>query len=62
MTMLVNYMTGVALERNSMLNFFVMQQQHRITKWIIKTMHADIETVDRGCFIPLLNYARDGYR
>ena len=57
----VNYISGVVLEQNSMLNLSVMQHQHRTTKWLIKIMHVDIETVDRGCFLPLLNAARDGY-
>ena len=40
---------------------FCQQLRHRTTKWIIKTMHANTETVDRGFFISLLNAARDGY-
>ena len=57
----VNYMSGVVLERNLILNFSVMQQQQHADKWLIKTMHVNIETVDHGCFIPLLNAASDGY-
>ena len=41
---------------------FCQQQEHRTTKWIIKTTHANTETVDCGFFITLLNAARDGYR
>ena len=56
----VNYMSGVVLEQNSMLNFSIIQQQHCTTKWIIETVHANTEMVDHGRFTPLLNDVWDG--
>ena len=44
----VDYISGVMLEQNSILNFAIIQQQHRTTKWLIETMHADINTVWSG--------------
>ena len=56
----VDYMPGVVLERNTMLNFSIIQQKHCTTKWIIETVHANIEMVEHGRFTPLLNAVWDG--
>ena len=56
----VNYVSGVVLERNSMLNLSVIDQRHKITKWLIEEKGADIESCDRGQFTPLMNAAWNG--
>ena len=57
---LVNYVSGVILERNSMLNLAVINRRHKITKWLIEEKGADIESCDRGQFTPLMNAAWNG--
>ena len=57
---LVNYVSGVVLERNSMLNLAVINRRHKITKWLIEEKGADIESCDRGQFMPLMNAAWNG--
>ena len=56
----VNYVSGVVLERNSMLNLAVIDRRHKITKWLIEKKGADIESCDRGRFTPLMNAAWNG--
>jgi hypothetical protein len=56
----INYTSGVVLECNSILNLSVIARRHKITKWLIETMGADIETFDRGRFTPLMNAAWNG--
>lgn len=55
-----DYTSGVVLERNSLLNLAVISGRHRISKWLIEEMGADIETCDRGEFTPLLNASWNG--
>ena len=56
----INYTSGVVLERNSLLNLAVIEQRHKITKWLIEEKTADIESCDRGQFTPLMNAAWAG--
>ena len=56
----INYTSGVVLERNSLLNLAVIEQRHKITKWLIEEKAADIEACDRGQFTPLMNAAWAG--
>jgi len=56
----VNYVSGVVLERNSILNLAVIDGRHKIVKWLIEEKMADIESFDRGHFTPLLNAAWRG--
>jgi hypothetical protein len=58
----VNYVSGVVCERNSLLNLAVIHKRHKVTKWLVDTKNADIETYDRGSFTPLLNAAWEGDR
>jgi hypothetical protein len=58
----VNYISGVVLERNSLLNMAVIDRRHKITKWLIEEKGADIESCDRGQFTPLMNAAWNGDR
>jgi hypothetical protein len=58
----INYTSGVVLECNSILNLSVIARRHKITKWLIETMGADVETFDRGRFTPLMNAAWNGDR
>jgi len=55
----INYVSGVVLERSSLLNLAVMNKRHKIVKWLMER-GADIETSDRGGFTPLLNAAYVG--
>jgi ankyrin repeat protein len=50
-------------ERNALLNLAVIHQRHKVVKWLVEVQHADVETVDRGLFTPLMNaaYAGDKY-
>lgn len=56
----VDYISGVVLERNSLLNLAIIDKRHKITKWLIEERGADVETCDRGQFTPLLNAAWNG--
>eukprot|EP00578_Thalassiosira_sp_NH16_P000574 CAMPEP_0181134502 /NCGR_PEP_ID=MMETSP1071-20121207/32122_1 /TAXON_ID=35127 /ORGANISM="Thalassiosira sp., Strain NH16" /LENGTH=998 /DNA_ID=CAMNT_0023221025 /DNA_START=101 /DNA_END=3097 /DNA_ORIENTATION=+ len=56
----VNYVSGVVLERNSLLNLAVIEKRHKITKWLVEDKGADIESCDRGQFTPLMNSAWNG--
>jgi hypothetical protein len=38
----------------------VIHQRHKVVRWLVETMKADIETYDRGGFTPLLNAAWAG--
>lgn len=58
----VNYISGVVLERNSLLNLAVIDKRHKIIKWLIEEKGADIESCDRGQFTPLMNAAWNGDR
>ena len=58
----IDYVSDVVLERNSLLNLSVIHKRNRITKWLIETKNADIESFDRGDFTPLLNAAYAGNR
>jgi len=58
----VNYISGVVLERNALLNMAVIDRRHKITKWLIEEKGADIESCDRGQFTPLMNAAWNGDR
>lgn len=55
----INYVSGVVLERNSLLNLAVIERRQKIVKWLIKR-GADIESCDRGQFTPLMNAAWNG--
>jgi len=59
----VNYVSGVVLERNSILNLAVIHKRRKITKWLVERMNADLESEDRGGFTPIINaaYAGDKY-
>jgi hypothetical protein len=54
----VNYTSGTVLERNSLLNWAVINKRKNIVKWLIEEKHSDIESCDRGNFTPLLNAGR----
>ncbi|KAL3815787.1 hypothetical protein ACHAXA_001681 [Cyclostephanos tholiformis] len=56
----VNYVSGVVLERNSMLNLAVIDRRSKISRWLIEEKGADIESCDRGQFTPLMNAAWNG--
>jgi hypothetical protein len=56
----VNYTSGVVLERNSLLNIAAIYQRSKIVKWLLDCKGADIESVDRGRFSPLLNASWTG--
>jgi hypothetical protein len=56
----INYTSGVVLECNSILNLSVIARRHKITKWLIETKGADVESFDRGLFTPLMNAAWNG--
>lgn len=56
----INYTSGVVLECNSILNLSVIARRHKITKWLIETKGADVESFDRGGFTPLMNAAWNG--
>ena len=58
----VNYCSGVVCERNSLLNLAVINRRHKIAKWLLEECGANVETVDRGNFSPLLNAAWNGDR
>lgn len=58
----VNYSSGVVCERNSLLNLAVINQRHKVVRWLVETKCADIESCDRGQFTPLLNAAWAGDR
>ena len=58
----VSYTSGVVCERNSLLNLAVINRRHKIAKWLLEECGANIETVDRGNFSPLLNAAWNGDR
>jgi hypothetical protein len=49
----VDYCSGVVCERNSILNLAVINQRHKIVRWLVEVKHADIETSDRGYFTPV---------
>jgi len=53
----VNYTSGVVCERNSLLNLAVINGRHKIARYLIESESANIESVDRGNFSPLLNAA-----
>ncbi len=55
-----NYVSGVVLERNSMLNLAVIDRRSKIARWLIEEKGADIESCDRGQFTPLMNAAWNG--
>ena len=56
----MNYVSGVVLKRNSMLNLAVIDRRHNITKWLIEEKGAGIESCDRGQFTPLMSDAWNG--
>lgn len=56
----INYTSGIVLECNSILNLSVIARRHKITKWLIETKGADVESFDRGGFTPLMNAAWNG--
>lgn len=56
----VDYSSGVVCERNSVLNLAVINQRHKVVRWLIEEKGADIETSDRGNFTPLINAAWGG--
>jgi ankyrin repeat protein len=56
----VNYCSGVVCERNSLLNLAVINRRRAVARWLVEECGADIETVDRGHFTPLLNAAYNG--
>jgi hypothetical protein len=58
----VNYVSPVVCERNSLLNLAVVNQRHKIGRWLVDQKGADIESYDRGQFTPLLNAAWAGDR
>jgi hypothetical protein len=58
----VNYVSAVVCERNSLLNLAVISQRHKIVRWLVDEKGADIESYDRGQFTPLLNAAWAGDR
>jgi hypothetical protein len=55
-----NYVSGVVLERNSMLNLAVIDRRCKIARWLIEEKGVDIESCDRGQFTPLMNAAWNG--
>ena len=56
----VDYVSGIVLERNSLLNLAVIERRHKIAKYLIEEKKADLETCDRGQFTPLMNAAWNG--
>lgn len=56
----VDYVSGIVLERNSLLNLAAIEKRHKIVKYLIEEKNADIETCDRGQFTPLMNAAWNG--
>lgn len=56
----VDYVSGIVLERNSLLNLAVIDKRHKIMKWLIEERGADLESCDRGQFTPLMNAAWNG--
>ena len=58
----LNYSSGVVCERNSILNLAVINQRHKVVRWLVDTKGTNIETYDRGNFTPLLNAAWNGDR
>jgi len=56
----VNYLSGIVMERNSILNLAVISGRHKVVKWLVDVKAADIESFDRGQFTPLLNAAWSG--
>lgn len=52
----VDYVSGVVLERNSILNFAAIHQRYKVVRWLVETKHADIETSDRGRFTPVSDH------
>eukprot|EP00592_Proboscia_alata_P013230 CAMPEP_0194387726 /NCGR_PEP_ID=MMETSP0174-20130528/94105_1 /TAXON_ID=216777 /ORGANISM="Proboscia alata, Strain PI-D3" /LENGTH=885 /DNA_ID=CAMNT_0039178235 /DNA_START=1067 /DNA_END=3724 /DNA_ORIENTATION=- len=58
----INYTSGVVQERNSLLNLASISGRAKIVKWLLEKKKANIETVDRGNFTPLINAAWAGDR
>lgn len=58
----VDYISPVVCERNCLLNLAVINQRHKVVRWLIDQKGADIESYDRGQFTPLLNAAWNGDR
>lgn len=58
----VNYVSPVVCERNSLLNLAIINQRHKVARWLLDHRKPDIESVDRGHFSPLLNAAWAGDR
>ena len=58
----VNYVSPVVCERNSILNLAVINQRHKVVRWLVDVKGANIESFDRGQFTPLMNAAWAGDR
>jgi ankyrin repeat protein len=57
-----NYVSPVVCERNCLLNLAVIQQRHKVVRWLVDQKGAAIESYDRGHFTPLLNAAWAGHK